>query len=122
MSAALDRSKGLACSKGAVYNSVLPMSTKGTKPPLWLLHSRVGDVLVFLNLANFVLDRPVYALRAKAPRKVKTSLTIEPRLLKLPVSTCDRVNRKTTVPSPETHLVLCSVSRYLDASKHGASE
>lgn len=69
MSAALDRSKGLVCGKGAVYNPVVPMSTKGTKTPLWLVHPGVGEVLVFLNLAKFITDRPVYALRAKGFEK-----------------------------------------------------
>lgn len=69
ISAALDRSKGLVCGKGAVYNPVVPMSTKGTKTPLWLVHPGVGEVLVFLNLAKFITDRPVYALRAKGFKK-----------------------------------------------------
>ena len=65
MSAALDGSKGLASGKGVVYNPVVPMGAKGTKTPLWLVHPGVGEVLVFLNLAKFITDRPVYALRAK---------------------------------------------------------
>lgn len=69
MSAALDRSKVLAGSRGTVYNPVVPMSTKGAKTPLWLVHPGVGEVLVFLNLAKFITDRPVYALRAKGFEK-----------------------------------------------------
>lgn len=37
---------------------------EGTKSPLWLIHSGVGEVLVFLGLSKHVNDRPVYALRA----------------------------------------------------------
>ncbi|PYH88927.1 acetyl-CoA synthetase-like protein [Aspergillus ellipticus CBS 707.79] len=33
--------------------------------PLWLVHPGVGEVLVFLNLANLIKDRAVYALRAR---------------------------------------------------------
>ena len=69
MSTALDRSKVLACALGAIYNPVVPMSTKGTRTPLWLVHPGVGEVLVFLNLAKFITDRPVYALRAKGFEK-----------------------------------------------------
>ena len=69
MSAALDQSKGIASGKDAVYNPVVPMGFKGTKTPLWLVHPGVGEVLVFLNLAKFFTDRPVYALRAKGFEK-----------------------------------------------------
>ncbi|KAL2816683.1 acetyl-CoA synthetase-like protein [Aspergillus granulosus] len=48
-----------------VYNPVVKLQTEGTKTPLWLIHPGVGEVLVFLNLAKFVKDRPVYALRAR---------------------------------------------------------
>ena len=65
MSAALDRSKDLAAGEGIAYNPVVPMSTKGSKTPLWLVHPGVGEVLVFLKLATCITDRPVYALRAK---------------------------------------------------------
>ena len=65
MSAAIDRSKGNPSGKVAAYNPVIPLSTKGPKTPLWLVHPGVGEVLVFLNLAKFFTDRPVYALRAK---------------------------------------------------------
>lgn len=69
MSAAIDRSKGDAFGKGTDYNPVVPLSTKGTKTPLWLIHPGVGEVLVFLNLAKFFTDRPIYALRAKGFEK-----------------------------------------------------
>ena len=65
MSAALDRLKAPMSGKGEVYNPVVPMGYKGSKTPLWLVHPGVGEVLVFLNLAKFITDRPVYALRAK---------------------------------------------------------
>lgn len=39
----------------------------GTKTPLWLVHPGVGEVLVFVGLAQYLNedDRPVYALRAR---------------------------------------------------------
>jgi acyl-CoA synthetase (AMP-forming)/AMP-acid ligase II/thioesterase domain-containing protein len=49
----------------ATYNPIVPLRTGGTKPPLWLFHPGVGEVLVFLNLAKYLDDRPVYALRAR---------------------------------------------------------
>ena len=64
-SVAIDRSKGTPSGKVAAYNPVIPLSTKGSKTPLWLVHPGVGEVLVYLNLAKFITDRPVYALRAK---------------------------------------------------------
>lgn len=48
-----------------VYNPVVTLRPYGSKTPLWLVHPGVGDVLVFLELAKHMDDRPVYALRAK---------------------------------------------------------
>ena len=47
------------------YSPVVTPQPGGTKIPLWLIHPGVGEVLVFLNLAKFIIDRPVYALRAR---------------------------------------------------------
>ena len=47
------------------YNPVLPLQEQGNKTPLWLIHPGVGEILVFLGLAKFFTDRPVYALRAR---------------------------------------------------------
>lgn len=47
------------------YDPVVVLRTGGTKTPLWLVHPGVGEVLVFLNLARHITDRPVYALRAR---------------------------------------------------------
>ena len=69
MSAAIDRLKGVASDNGLVYSPVVRMGSKGNKTALWLVHPGVGEVLVFLNLAKFITDRPVYALRAKGFEK-----------------------------------------------------
>ncbi|GAB1204409.1 hypothetical protein APSETT445_003062 [Aspergillus pseudonomiae] len=50
---------------GGKYDPVVILQTHGKKTPLWLIHPGVGEVLVFLNLAKFIIDRPVYALRAR---------------------------------------------------------
>ena len=47
------------------YSPVVTLQASGTKTPLWLVHPGVGEVLVFLNLAKYIVDRPVYALRAR---------------------------------------------------------
>ena len=47
------------------YSPVVTLQATGTKTPLWLVHPGVGEVLVFLNLAKYIVDRPVYALRAR---------------------------------------------------------
>ncbi|MFE9701893.1 AMP-binding protein [Streptomyces sp. NPDC005930] len=58
----LDRPAGNA----PAYDPVVPMQTTGTKTPLFCVHPGVGEVLVFVNLAQyFVGDRPFYALRAR---------------------------------------------------------
>lgn len=47
------------------YDPVVVLNAHGSRTPLWLIHPGVGEVLVFLNLAKFIPDRPVYALRAR---------------------------------------------------------
>ncbi|KUJ12592.1 putative non-ribosomal peptide synthase-like protein [Mollisia scopiformis] len=51
--------------KAEEYNSVVILQPNGHKAPIWLFHPGVGEILVFLNLAKFLPDRPVYALRAR---------------------------------------------------------
>ncbi|KAL2037267.1 hypothetical protein N7G274_009956 [Stereocaulon virgatum] len=50
--------------KPKTYNPFVSLGTAGTKAPLWLIHPGTGDILVFLNLAKYFTDRPIYALRA----------------------------------------------------------
>ncbi|TGO15879.1 hypothetical protein BPAE_0534g00030 [Botrytis paeoniae] len=47
------------------YNPLSVLQPHGTKTPLFLIHPGIGDVLIFLNLARLIDDRPVYALRAR---------------------------------------------------------
>jgi acyl-CoA synthetase (AMP-forming)/AMP-acid ligase II/thioesterase domain-containing protein len=47
------------------YDPVVTLQPNGSKTPLWLVHPGVGEVLVFVNLAHRIRDRPVYAFRAK---------------------------------------------------------
>ncbi|KAJ6439036.1 hypothetical protein O9K51_08440 [Purpureocillium lavendulum] len=47
------------------YEPVVTLRSSGAKTPLWLIHPGVGEVLVFLQLAKHITDRPVHALRAR---------------------------------------------------------
>ncbi|RJE26809.1 Thioesterase domain protein [Aspergillus sclerotialis] len=47
------------------YNPVVTLQAHGEKNPIWLVHPGAGEVLIFINLAKFITDRPVYALRAR---------------------------------------------------------
>ena len=47
------------------YNPVVKLQLNGSRTPLWLVHPGVGEVLVFLGLAKYMSDRPVFALRAR---------------------------------------------------------
>ncbi|XDG04482.1 hypothetical protein ABKA04_004097 [Annulohypoxylon sp. FPYF3050] len=48
------------------YDPIVTLRPAGHKTPLWLVHPGVGEVLVFVGLAQHLSadDRPVYALRA----------------------------------------------------------
>ncbi|WP_086782705.1 non-ribosomal peptide synthetase, partial [Crossiella equi] len=48
------------------YDPVVPMQTTGPHTPLFCVHPGVGEVLVFVNLARYLVhERPFYALRAR---------------------------------------------------------
>jgi thioesterase domain-containing protein/acyl carrier protein len=47
------------------YDPITVLQPNGTKMPLFFIHPGVGEVLVFMNLARYIDDRPVYALRAR---------------------------------------------------------
>ncbi|KAI1737829.1 hypothetical protein F4680DRAFT_460178 [Xylaria scruposa] len=55
----------------ADYDPVVKFQLTGSKTPLWLVHPGVGEVLVFVGLAQSLLDddRPVFALRARGFEK-----------------------------------------------------
>ncbi|ROV87602.1 hypothetical protein VSDG_09605 [Cytospora chrysosperma] len=50
----------------STYDPVVVLRATGSKTPLWLIHPGVGEVLVFMGLAQHLAvdDRPVYAMRA----------------------------------------------------------
>ncbi|BCS19900.1 non-ribosomal peptide synthetase [Aspergillus puulaauensis] len=55
------------------YNPVVTLQSQGNKTPLWLVHPGVGKVLVFLNLAKFLINHKVYTLRARGFNKGEQS-------------------------------------------------
>ncbi|KAH8079790.1 acetyl-CoA synthetase-like protein [Cristinia sonorae] len=56
----------MVTSKAVNYNPLVCLNPQGSKPPLFLVHPGVGEILVFINLARVLQDdRPVYALRAR---------------------------------------------------------
>ncbi|CCC14582.1 hypothetical protein SMACR_09570 [Sordaria macrospora] len=62
---AMDTTRDSSISPTTQYNPVVVLRSGGNKAPLWLVHPGVGEVLVFLNLAKQITDRPIYALRAR---------------------------------------------------------
>ncbi|TVY31417.1 Nonribosomal peptide synthetase, partial [Lachnellula occidentalis] len=57
------------------YAPVVTIQPHGTKQPLWLVHPGVGEVLIFLNLARYFADRPIYAFRARGFNKGEPHFT-----------------------------------------------
>ncbi|KAI9037667.1 non-ribosomal peptide synthetase [Aspergillus affinis] len=47
------------------YQAVVTLQPHGIKTPLWLFHPGIGEILVFLALAQHFPDRPVYAMRPR---------------------------------------------------------
>ena len=54
------------------YNPVVTLNTSGSKTPLWLVHPAAGEALVFLDLASYFSDRPLYAFRARGFEETET--------------------------------------------------
>ena len=54
------------------YDPVVVLQPHGAKPPLWVVHPGVGEVLVFVALARQINDRPLYAFRARGFNKGET--------------------------------------------------
>ncbi|KAL5923806.1 hypothetical protein ACKVV1_011445 [Pyricularia oryzae] len=52
-------------STSSSYDPVVVLQPRGSKPPLWMVHPGVGEVLVFVALARHLTDRPLYAFRAR---------------------------------------------------------
>src|SRR5439155_8417614 len=51
------------------YDPMVPLKTSGSKMPLFLLHPGGGEFLCWIDLLQYLLDRPIYALRAKGHHK-----------------------------------------------------
>ncbi|KAL8719196.1 MAG: hypothetical protein Q9225_003775 [Loekoesia sp. 1 TL-2023] len=47
------------------YDPVVTLQSKGNKTPLWFVHPGTGEVLVYVGLVKYIIDRPLYALRAR---------------------------------------------------------
>ncbi|KAJ6566045.1 acetyl-CoA synthetase-like protein [Mycena capillaripes] len=51
---------------GHAYQPLVCLESDGSRPPVFLVHPGVGEILVFLNMAHQLQDdRPIYAIRAK---------------------------------------------------------
>ncbi|KAF7371247.1 Acetyl-CoA synthetase-like protein [Mycena sanguinolenta] len=51
---------------GQAYQPLICLESEGSRPPVFLVHPGVGEILVFLNMAHQLQDdRPIYAIRAK---------------------------------------------------------
>jgi thioesterase domain-containing protein len=49
----------------SAYDPVVILNPKGTKTPIFFFHPGVGEVMIFMNISRYFVDRPVYALRAR---------------------------------------------------------
>ncbi|PVH79773.1 putative non-ribosomal peptide synthase-like protein [Cadophora sp. DSE1049] len=51
----------------SAYDPVVLLNANpgSTKTPIWFIHPGMGEILIFMNLARYITDRPVYALRAR---------------------------------------------------------
>ncbi|RCG24494.1 alpha/beta fold hydrolase [Sphaerisporangium album] len=60
----------------ADYEPLVPLQLTGSKTPLFCVHPGVGEVLVFVNLAKYLVnERPFYALRARGFGEGETHFT-----------------------------------------------
>ncbi|RMZ69913.1 Polyketide synthase [Pyrenophora seminiperda CCB06] len=57
--------RAIANLQDSPYEPMTILQPEGNKTPLWLVHPGVGEVLIFIQLARYMTDRPVYGLRAR---------------------------------------------------------
>ena len=60
LATALEQSKS-----NHTFSPIVLLQAHGDKKPLWLIHSGLGEILIFMSLARHITDRPVYAIRAR---------------------------------------------------------
>ncbi|KXN81002.1 Polyketide synthase PksJ [Leucoagaricus sp. SymC.cos] len=85
-----------ACGKNyqASYNPLICFNLHGSKPPLYLVHPGVGEVLIFINLARILNDdRPIYALRARGFEAGETPPTSMQEMIEIYTDAIERNNR-----------------------------
>jgi amino acid adenylation domain-containing protein len=46
------------------WNSLVTLSSGGKRPPLYLIHTTPGDILGYVNLVRYIIDRPVFGIQA----------------------------------------------------------
>lgn len=67
------------CAKGCgheEYDPIVPLQVSGSRTPIFMVHSGIGEVLVFVSLAKyFQEERPFYALRARGFDRDQTFFT-----------------------------------------------
>ncbi|KAF2718227.1 acetyl-CoA synthetase-like protein [Polychaeton citri CBS 116435] len=47
------------------YDPIVPLWTKGSKRAIFLIHPGAGEFLCWMNLLEYLPDRPIYAIRSK---------------------------------------------------------
>ncbi|KAA8652865.1 hypothetical protein EYZ11_007593 [Aspergillus tanneri] len=55
------------------YQPVVTLQPSGSNTPLWLFHPGVGEILVFLALAPYFPERPIYAMRPRGFNRGETT-------------------------------------------------
>lgn len=58
------------------YNPVIPLRAEVDKIPMWLAHLGTGEILIYINLAKYITDRPLHALRARGFDTLNEALEI----------------------------------------------
>jgi hypothetical protein len=62
----LQRLQNPCAASESTYDPIVRLNHQGSKPPVFLVHPGVGEVLVFINLARTLADdRPVYGIRTR---------------------------------------------------------
>ncbi|KAF8861581.1 acetyl-CoA synthetase-like protein [Acephala macrosclerotiorum] len=101
----------LELSKPKEYNPIVTPQSGGSKTPLFLVHRGVGEVLVFPNLAKYIVGRPIYALHARGFDTNEEAFTSIPEIIAPTTLTSSVYNLMVHTPLPATHTALCSPSQ-----------
>ena len=84
LSTLVDQILGPSVSDTNIYDPIVPLQTTGDKAPIFFVHTGIGEILIFVDLAKYFHgERPFYAFRARGFDSGQSVFTSIPEMVSL---------------------------------------